>query len=313
MLKKLVTATALLIGVGMATPLTAKTAWNYAGHITAVSPTALTVFDNQYGEYHTLAYDNQTAINHWIRERPFVRRTEALTPDALLFGGLVRVRLRDGEGAEPVAAAIEVASDVKTAFSGRVQAFDETSLSVSNDDMNVVTLKYSADTAFRQLFTEKPWVRGPVRLSPDDLKVGAYVIMHSTEPGALTTDRVEIARSSASAQNTKADVTIGKNGEVHFNVPVKAGGTLLQPGMYQLQHAVEGGQHYVTFKEMQMPAGYRHSNTPVDKTAAARIACKVEPLEKKAGKTAVTLRANAAGEKEVADVQIAGEAFKHVL
>ena len=117
----------------------------------------------------------------------------------------------------------------------------------------------------------------------------------------------------ASAQDKKADVTIGKKGEVHFNVPVKAGGTLLQPGMYQLQHGVEGGEHYITFKEMQMPAGYRHSNTPVNENASARIPCRVEPLEKKAGKTAVSLRTNPSGEKEVADVQIAGEAFKHLL
>jgi len=122
-----------------------------------------------------------------------------------------------------------------------------------------------------------------------------------------------LANVSAFAQDKTSDVTIGKKGEVHFNIPVKAGGTLLQPGMYQLQHGVEGGQHYVTFKEVQMPAGYRHSNTPVDKNAAARIPCNVEPLEKKVGKTAVSLRTNAAGEKEVADVQISGEAVKHVL
>ena len=121
------------------------------------------------------------------------------------------------------------------------------------------------------------------------------------------------ANTSVTAQDKKADVTIGKKGEVHFNVPVKAGGTLLQPGMYQLQHAVEGGKHFITFKGVGMPAGYRHGNTPVDKKTAARIDCKVEPLEKKAGKTAVSLRANSLGEKEVAEVRIAGEAFKHVL
>ena len=118
---------------------------------------------------------------------------------------------------------------------------------------------------------------------------------------------------SASAQGKTPDVTIGKTGEVHFNVAVKAGGTVLKPGMYQLQHMVEGNQHFVTFKEVQMPAGYRHSNTPVAKEATARVACKVEPLEKKAGKTVVTLRTTPAGEKEVSEIQIAGEAFKHLL
>ena len=121
------------------------------------------------------------------------------------------------------------------------------------------------------------------------------------------------ASVSASAENNKGDVTIGKKGEVHFNVPVKAGGRILQPGMYQLQHGVEGGEHFITFKEVHMPAGYRHGNTRVDKEAAARIKCNVEPLERKAGKTVVSLRINSGGEKEVAEVQIAGEAFKHLL
>jgi len=118
---------------------------------------------------------------------------------------------------------------------------------------------------------------------------------------------------AAFALGKTADVTIGKKGEVHFNVAVKAGGTLLQPGMYQLQHGAEGGEHYITFKAVQMPAGYRHGNTPVDENTAARIPCKVDPLAKKAGKTTVSLRTNAAGEKEVTDVQIAGEAFTHLL
>jgi len=121
------------------------------------------------------------------------------------------------------------------------------------------------------------------------------------------------ASTPALAQGKSADVTIGRKGEVHFNVPVKAGDTLLQPGMYELQHAVEAGKHLITFKEVVMPAGYRHGNTQVKKEAAARITCTVEPLEKKVRKTAVSLRNNAAGEKEVAEVQIAGEAFKHVL
>ena len=115
------------------------------------------------------------------------------------------------------------------------------------------------------------------------------------------------------AQSAKPDVAIGKKGEVHFNVPVKAGSTLLQPGMYQIQHAVEGQEHVITFKAMTMPAGYRHSNTPVAKEPSARVVCRVETLDAKVTKTAITLRTNAAGEKEIAEVRVAGESFKHVL
>jgi hypothetical protein len=119
---------------------------------------------------------------------------------------------------------------------------------------------------------------------------------------------------NASAQDKKApDFTIGKKGEVHFNVPVKAGSIALQPGMYQVQHFMEGTDHFVGFKEMEMPAGYRHGNTPVAKEAMARIKCKVETVAKKVSNTTITLRTNAAGEKEIADVQVAGEAFKHLF
>ena len=121
------------------------------------------------------------------------------------------------------------------------------------------------------------------------------------------------ANVGAAADGKSPDLTVGKKGEVHFKVAVRAGGTVLQPGMYLLQHGVEGGQHYITFKKMTMPAGYRHGNTTIERDAAARIPCTLEPLEKKAGKTVVSLRTNAAGEQEVSAVQIAGEAFKHVL
>lgn len=120
---------------------------------------------------------------------------------------------------------------------------------------------------------------------------------------------------SASAQEKKAvpDFTIGNKGAIHFNVPVKAGAEVLKPGMYQLQHVVEGGEHFVAFKVVSMPAGYRHGSTRTAAEASARVKCTVAPLDKKAKRTAITLRTNASGEKEIAELLIAGESFKHVL
>lgn len=120
---------------------------------------------------------------------------------------------------------------------------------------------------------------------------------------------------TASAQEKKGtpDFTVGNKGDIHLNVKVKAGSVVLEPGMYQLQHTVEAGDHFLEFKPVSMPAGYRHSNTQVAKEASARIKCTVAPLDKKVSKTALTLRTNAAGEKEVAEVQVAGESFKHVF
>jgi hypothetical protein len=187
MLKKTLIMTALFLGLSLSIPLDAKISWNYTGWITARDATSITVFDK---EHVKLALDDHTTITHWIREKPYVRMTQYLTPSALRFGGLVRVRTRDGGR---IADAIEVASDVKKTFSGRVVAFDDTSLSVYDEDMDVVTLKYGKATAFRELFTVKPFVRAAVVLSPSDLKIAALVTMYSSKTDPLIADRVEIA------------------------------------------------------------------------------------------------------------------------
>lgn len=120
------------------------------------------------------------------------------------------------------------------------------------------------------------------------------------------------AALSTSAQSQK-DFAIGKKGEIHFNVPVRVGTIVLKPGMYQVQHAMEGADHVVGFREMEMPAGYRHSNTPVADEPSERIKCRVEPVSKKPGNSSIVLRTNASGEKELVELQIAGEAFKHIF
>jgi hypothetical protein len=130
---------------------------------------------------------------------------------------------------------------------------------------------------------------------------------------ALLVSAIAVSNLAASAADDKTkDFTIGKKGVIHFNVPVRAGDTLLQPGMYQLQHTVEGNDHVVIFKSVAMPAGYRHGNTPVSNDVTARIKCKVVAAEK-VNRTQITLRTNAAGEKEIVEVQVAGEAFRHLL
>lgn len=114
------------------------------------------------------------------------------------------------------------------------------------------------------------------------------------------------------AHHQKEEVIIGKKGQIHFTQNVKVGTSVLKAGMYQVQHMMEGSEHVVIFKEVSMQAGYKHGNTPVGKEVA-RTKCKVEPVAKSVNNTKITLRTNAAGEKEVAEVQVAGEKFKHLL
>jgi len=130
---------------------------------------------------------------------------------------------------------------------------------------------------------------------------------------SLATAQAQAHHAQAAQKGKPAkDFVIGKKGEVHFYTQVKAGEAVLKPGMYQVQHVEEGGEHVLIFREMSMQAGYKMGNTPVGKEAA-RVKCRVEPVTKKVNNTKITLRTNDRGEKEIAAVQVAGEAFKHLL
>ncbi|MBI2815506.1 MAG: hypothetical protein HYX72_01055 [Acidobacteria bacterium] len=124
---------------------------------------------------------------------------------------------------------------------------------------------------------------------------------------------------TASARDHKEFMT-GRTGEVHFRTPVKVGDAVLKPGMYQVQHVLDGGEdivhvndHAIVFTQVRAPGGYRRSNNPMAKKPAVSIKCLLQPAAEKLRNTKVALRTNAAGEKELAELQIAGEPFKHLF
>ena len=104
----------------------------------------------------------------------------------------------------------------------------------------------------------------------------------------------------------------GKKGEIHFTTAVKVGDAVLKPGMYQVQHTVDGGNHMVIFKEVAMDSGYKMGSPAVGKEVA-RVNCKVEATNKSVGNTKVYLRTNASGEKEIEKIQVAGEKVFHIF
>ncbi len=145
------------------------------------------------------------------------------------------------------------------------------------------------------------------------MTVLAFLIGSLSLPGFARGDQGTQTPAEHKMHNeTSSDVIIGKKGVLHLTTVVKVGEVALQPGMYQVQHVMDGSNHVIVFKEVGMQAGYRHGNTPVGKEVA-RVQCKVEPVSKKAGNTKITLRTNAAGEKEVSEILVAGETFKHIL
>lgn len=93
---------------------------------------------------------------------------------------------------------------------------------------------------------------------------------------------------------------VGKKGDIHLIAQTKLGDTVLKAGTYKVQHTIEGQDHVVVFKG-------------TDGKEVARLKCKLEPLNKKAAYTAVTISTNAAGEKEITQIQVSGEDAKHIF
>lgn len=80
---------------------------------------------------------------------------------------------------------------------------------------------------------------------------------------------------------------------------------------------VKAARHYHEATEhspqMGIFARYKRSNKLPMKAPAASLKCRLGDAAAKMAKTTVTLTTNAAGQKEIAELQIAGEAFKHVF
>ena len=111
------------------------------------------------------------------------------------------------------------------------------------------------------------------------------------------------------------EVIIGKKGVIHTTSALRVGGALLKPGMYQVQHLLEGDNHVITFREIDMRYAYREPTMMALPAGAeaARVQCKIEPANKQWKSTTVILRTNTEGEKEVYEVRVRGENVKHVF
>ena len=103
-----------------------------------------------------------------------------------------------------------------------------------------------------------------------------------------------------------------KTGGTHFGKAVRVGGKTLEAGMYQVQRADENGEHIVIFRSVEMGFNNNMGNQKLG-AEVARVKCAGEAVTKKVGSTKVLIRKNAAGEREVFEVWIRGEKFKHIM
>ena len=109
----------------------------------------------------------------------------------------------------------------------------------------------------------------------------------------------------------KNDSTVGKVGRLH-TASVMVGNTLLEQGMYQVQHVTEGENHVLVFRVIDM--GFRNNmgNQTLGKEVA-RVKCTTEPAGKKWKDTKLHFERNSSGRRVVTEVQIAGENVLHKL
>lgn len=102
-----------------------------------------------------------------------------------------------------------------------------------------------------------------------------------------------------------------KTGMLRISKPVWAGDVRLKSGMYHVKHVIDGNTHLIVFKPVTMPAG---KGFPMwEEKEVVRLECRVEPVEKSTSNTKVQFGTNAAGERMIEEIQIAGESVKHVL
>lgn len=111
------------------------------------------------------------------------------------------------------------------------------------------------------------------------------------------------------------DSVVGKAGNLHISSTVRAGDVLLKPGMYEVQHVLEGEDNVIVFTEMKMPGPFEKGRTMHNsiRTEVARVKCRIELVGKKWKDTKLHIVRNNSRQRVVTGVQIAGEAVLYKL
>ena len=114
------------------------------------------------------------------------------------------------------------------------------------------------------------------------------------------------------AQHTTHTLTANRMGMVRLSSKTRVGDVVLPAGMYHVQHVVEGSDHVIVFKPVTMPAGFKEYQM-VEGREVVRLKCQVAPVDKSVNNTQIKLGRNAAGERVIEEIQIAGEKVRHTF
>lgn len=120
------------------------------------------------------------------------------------------------------------------------------------------------------------------------------------------------AAQAAAPEKAEQALKVGKKMDVEFRVETLVGDMRFQPGRYQLQHRVEGADHFVHFTEVTKGYGPSGAGGGATKAHPGEVKCRIETLDKKASRTTVYRVMEGATER-VTKVVIAGENVAHLF
>ena len=105
-------------------------------------------------------------------------------------------------------------------------------------------------------------------------------------------------------------IKVGKKGEILLDRVAKIGDITLKPGKYQVQHRVDGQDHFIQF------VAFKSSHHPLTAWRGTPdiggVKCSLETLPAKASYTRVTIDTTG-GESRVIRIEIAGENVAHIF
>lgn len=116
--------------------------------------------------------------------------------------------------------------------------------------------------------------------------------------------------SQASATSGEETLKVGKKDDVEFREETLVGEMRLKPGHYQVQHRVEGSDHFVHFTEVGKSS---HYDRGVDQGHPGNLKCRLEPLPDKVKETTVHYVRGESGSWKITKVLIRGENAAHVF
>ncbi len=112
-------------------------------------------------------------------------------------------------------------------------------------------------------------------------------------------------------EQTRA-MKVGKKGDIQFRSDTQVGDLTLKPGRYQIQHRVEGADHFFHFTEVTKANVYGSDRGGIPKAHPGEAKCNLEPLEKKVSRTTVYTKQED-GSNRVTRIEVAGENVAHVF